>query len=78
MLTCQACTMHATFAYRWPGEGRDTQLCDACMVALSAAADPLQLDVRGLAGATLEAYPVPGEETLRWRVVRSPAPGGAQ
>jgi hypothetical protein len=72
--TCEtdltACTAPSTFAYRWPGTLFDAHVCDRHMAAVAAAADPLQLDVRPLDGARLEAYQPPGEDEIAHRVVR--------
>lgn len=64
------CAQPASFAYRWPGTPFDVHVCDRHMTALASSADPLQLDVRPLDGARLEAYLPPGDDEVSWRVVR--------
>lgn len=68
------CAAPATWAYRWPGSAADAHLCDAHMLAMSAACDPRLIDVRRIPrdGATLEAFAVPGEESPAWRIVAAP------
>lgn len=77
MATCETdlieCHAAATFAYRWPGTLYDVHVCDRHMTALAAASDPLQLDVRPLDGARLEAHQPPGADEVAWRVVRDGA-----
>lgn len=74
MPTCETdlteCHAEATFRYRWPGTLFDVHVCDRHMVALAAASDPLQLDVRPLDGARLAQSLPPGADEPTWRVER--------